>query len=77
MAGKPRLSPDALAEWQLKLSAAAEDMHKLRENAMDAELRLRALINDAFDAGLSVTPICEATGMSLGRVYQIKRGTRR
>lgn len=52
-------------------------MRTLRDRSTQAELELRALILDAFAAGLTVTPIVAATGLSLGRVYQIKRGTRR
>lgn len=77
MAGKPRTPPDQLEQWQKRLRAATDAMHQLREQAMEAELAFRATVNDAFDAGLSSTPIVEATGLSLGRIYQIKRGTRR
>lgn len=77
MAGKPRLAPDTLETWKARLSEAAERLRTLRDEATEAELELRALILEAFEAGLSVTPIMQATGLSLGRVYQIKRGTRR
>jgi len=77
MAGKPRLAPDQLTDWQSRLATAAAELHRLRGDAQEAELELRATILEAFAAGLSVTPIMEATGLSLGRIYQIKRGTRR
>lgn len=77
MAGKPRLASDLLTDWQERLTAAAQRVKTARDDAVAAELELRALILEAFAAGLSVTPIVQATGLSLGRVYQIKRGTRR
>jgi len=77
MASKPKVTPELLADWKKQLSVAAAEMHKQRDKAAEAELALRTCIQEAFAAGLSVTPIMDATGLSLGRVYQIKRGTRR
>lgn len=71
------MAVDQLTAWQNRLTAAADRMRSMRDEASAAELELRALILEAFAAGLSVTPIVQATGLSLGRVYQIKRGTRR
>lgn len=77
MAVKQKLSPEQLDQWKASLAEATARLNKKRDEAAEAELDLRTCILAAFAAGLSVTPIMEATGYSLGRVYQIKRGTRR
>lgn len=77
MAGRARLAPDLREEWQTRLRSAAGQMRHDRDKALESELELRATIVEAFEAGLSVTPIVQSTGLSLGRVYQVKRGTRR
>lgn len=64
-------------EWKERLVAATATLDKARTDAVAAEMDFRACVLGAFEAGLSVTPIMEATGKSLGRIYQIKRGTRR
>jgi hypothetical protein len=77
MAHKPKAAPEVVQEWKAKLAEAAAALDQAREAAAVAEQAFRACVVDSFDAGLSVTPIMEATGRSLGRIYQIKRGTRR
>jgi hypothetical protein len=77
MASKPKVTPDQLARWKETLAEAAAALERARGDATKAEQAFRACVLDAFEAGLSVTPIMEATGKSLGRIYQIKRGTRR
>ena len=77
MAHKPKAAPELVEDWQGRLVDAAAELTKRRDDAAAAEQALRTCIQQAFEAGLSVTPIMEATGLSLGRCYQIKRGTRR
>jgi hypothetical protein len=77
MAHKPKAAPEVVDDWKARLVEAMAEMTKRRDEAAAAEQALRATVQSAFAAGLSVTPIMEATGLSLGRVYQIKRGTRR
>lgn len=77
MASRPRPSAGQLRTWQRKLERKAGQMRTLRGRSTQAELELRALIVDASAAGLTVTPIVVATGLSPGRVHQIRRGTRR
>jgi hypothetical protein len=59
------------------VTEAIEYLKIKREEALSAEEELRVCVREAFDAGLSVTPISEATSLSISRIYQIKRGVRR
>jgi hypothetical protein len=63
-------------EWQVRLSAARDRLEAAREEADAADEAFRQIVCDAFDAGLSVTPIQMAVGLTASRVYQIKRGRR-
>jgi hypothetical protein len=72
-----RATVDVVEHWKEQLVAATATLEKARTDAVEAEMAFRACVLGAFEAGLSVTPIMEATGKSLGRIYQIKRGTRR
>jgi hypothetical protein len=77
MVNKAKPAPDVLASWQLMLAEATEDLALKRQEVAVAEEMQRVCIREAFDAGLAVTPIREATGLSVGRLYQIKQGLRR
>jgi hypothetical protein len=77
MANKPRPPDDLVDTWSTVLTEASEDLQRKRTEAMQAEDVLRITVRDAFDAGLTVTPIADATGLTVSRLYQIKRGVRR
>ena len=77
MGMKPKPSAELLAVWTPLLSAAAEAERQARKVLKQAQEGLRVVVVDAFDAGLTVDPISEATDKSIGRLYQMKRGVRR
>jgi hypothetical protein len=77
MANKPKPPEDLVDTWSTMLADASDDLQKKRGEALRAEDVLRICVRDAFDAGLTVTPIREATGLTVSRLYQIKRGVRR
>jgi hypothetical protein len=56
------------------LAATAADLDEKRQAAWESELRQRAAIRNAFEDGVTVTPIREETGLSTPRLYQIKNG---
>jgi hypothetical protein len=62
--------------WMSRLIEARENLRHRRVDAALAEEQLRQTVRDAFDAGLAAPPICEATGLTSSRLYQIKRGAR-
>jgi len=78
MAGKLRQykDPTLVEVWTEKLQDARKRLEAAREEAADAEESFRDTVRAAFDAGLSVTPIQYATGLTTSRVYQIKQGRR-
>lgn len=60
----------------MKLTDARQALDDARQAATDAEMALRETIIEAFAAGLSGTPIGEATRYTISRIYQIKAGRR-
>jgi hypothetical protein len=62
---------DLVASWSAKLTEATEYLKLKREEALSAEEELRVCVREAFNAGLTVTPISEATGLSTARIYQM------
>ena len=77
MARRPKPATENVATWTSILQNAAAELEQKRAEARFVEENLRTCIREAFEAGLTVEPIMAATGLSLGRVYQIKRGVRR
>jgi hypothetical protein len=76
MANKAKPSPDLLAGWMVRLTAATEELQEARTTSALAEKQLRLMIREAFDDGLAAPMIAEATGLTISRLYQIKRGVR-
>jgi len=76
MAGKGWQPPELIQEWMTKLKQARIDLEKARLDHVEAEETFKRAVRAAFEAGLSVTPIKAATGLTTSRVYQIKAGRR-
>jgi dihydrodipicolinate synthase/N-acetylneuraminate lyase len=76
VAGKGWQPPELVQEWMTKLKKGRVELEKAREEHTAAEETFRRLVRAAFEAGLSVTPIKAATGLTTSRVYQIKAGRR-
>jgi hypothetical protein len=76
VANKPKPPPDVEEHWRKVLREATVELQRKRAEALRAEHFQRMCVRDSFDAGLSVTPIREETGLTVSRLYQIKRGTR-
>jgi hypothetical protein len=77
MVNKAKAPNDLVASWAAIL-ARASDAQRKKEEEHDRATEFRDVcVRDAFDAGLTVDPISDATGLSVGRLYQIKRGVRR
>lgn len=60
---------DTLREVARQRGTTADDLAAIDE-------QLRSLVKDAFDNGITVRPIMEATGLSKSRVYQVRDGRR-
>jgi hypothetical protein len=67
---------DTVKALSTRLFEAVEDLKVKRAEAYRAEERLRTCVVDAFDAGMGAQAIREATGYTISRLYQIRRGTR-
>jgi hypothetical protein len=77
MANKPKPLTELLATWIVMLAEAIEYLKLKRAEALRAKEELRVSIREAFDAGLAATPMRDATGRSVQRLYRIKRRGRR
>ena len=58
---------DPVPSW----SEATEFLKPMCEEGLTAEEELRVCVREAFIAGLTFTPISEATGLSTARIYQM------
>jgi hypothetical protein len=76
MPNHPKATADVVAYWKDILVAANEELKRKRAEALRAEEVRDACVRDAFEAGLTVYPVREATGLSVGRIYQINQGVR-
>jgi FAD/FMN-containing dehydrogenase len=76
VAGKGWQPPEVVAEWMARLKQGRVALEKARLEHEEAEEAFKRLVRAAFEAGLSVTPIKAATGLTTSRVYQIKAGRR-
>jgi hypothetical protein len=72
MANRKGAPPEVEERHRALLRSAAADLDEKRQLAWESELRLRSAIRDAFDEGVTVTPVREETGLSTPRIYQIK-----
>jgi hypothetical protein len=71
--GNKRSAPKEVeARHVAALTSAAKLLAERRQSAWEAELLLRKAIREAFAEEVTMTPICEATGLSAPRLYQIK-----
>ena len=62
---------DTCVDLATSWSEATEYLKLEREAALSAEEELRVCVREAFNAGLTFTPISEATGLSTARIYQM------
>ena len=76
MANRPRPSEELWNREAAKLQAAIDERDAAQKAATAADMKLRRVIKAAFKNGLSASYISEASGLTISRLYQIKRGTR-
>lgn len=76
MVGKTRWDPTLVEVWTVRLKAARRRLEDARGETAAAEESFRDTVRNAFEAGLSVTPMHHATGLTKNRLYQIKQGRR-
>lgn len=76
MANRPRPSEELWEKEVAKLQQAVTERDEAQKAAHTADMRLRRVIKAAFKNGLSASYISEATGLTVSRLYQVKRGTR-
>jgi len=72
MANRKRAPKEVEERHRAILASAAGKLASKREEAWQAELVLREKVRDAFEEGVTVGPIKEATQLSTPRLYQIK-----
>jgi hypothetical protein len=76
MAGKSAQAPELIDTWTERLEAVTRRRAEAQSALDAADKEFRTTINDAFGAGLSVTPIKNVTKLTISRLYQIKAGRR-
>lgn len=76
MANRPRPSDELWEKEVAKLQAAIDERDAAQKAATAADMKLRRVIKAAFKNGLAASYISEASGLTVSRLYQIKRGTR-
>lgn len=76
MANRPRPPADVLKKETSRIEKAVRKRERAQQAALDAEMELRDAIKVAFKNGLSASYISDATGLTISRLYQVKRGTR-
>lgn len=72
MAKRRRPDPAITAKWTEILRRLAGKLARQRKAVDETEAQLGDAIRGAFDEGVLVGPIKEATGLSGSRAYQIK-----
>lgn len=72
MAKRRRPDPAITAKWTEILRRLAAKLARQRKAVDETEAELGDAIRGAFDEGVLVGPIKEATGLSGSRAYQIK-----
>jgi hypothetical protein len=75
-AGRTASQPELYDAWTARLRAARDRLQAIRDAAEVAEQERDQTIVGAFEAGLPVTPIQYATGLTSTRCYQIRAGRR-
>ena len=76
MANRPRPTEELWEREVAKLVNAINERDEAQKAANAADMKLRRVIKAAFKNGLSASYISEASGLTVSRLYQIKRGTR-
>lgn len=76
MANRPRPTEELWETETTKLKKAVDARDAAQKEAHQADMALRKAIKSAFKNGLSAPYISEATGLTVSRLYQVKRGTR-
>jgi len=76
MANRPRPTEAVWEREVAKLEKAVHERDAAQKEAVRADMALRKAIKTAFNNGLSASYISEATGLTISRLYQVKRGVR-
>jgi hypothetical protein len=76
MANRRQAPTEVVEHHTALIEAAAERRVTTLKESRAADEDLRLLIKEAFDAGLTATPIKHASGFSESRLYQIRDNRR-
>ena len=76
MANRRQAPVDVVEYHSSLIEEAAEARQQILKDIGEADDRLREVIKEAFDAGLTAGPIKRASGLSESRLYQIRDNRR-